>query len=485
MRTETVLEALRAAKLLQFTRGQLPELVTALTDDSRVVTPGSLFVAVRGSAHDGHGFLGEAESRGATVALVEDPARTSLPAIVVSDARAAAAHAASAAYGRPADALRMIAVTGTNGKTTTVSLIRHLLDEPDSRCASVGTVGVLVGSEGEPLAGGGGLTTPGPIELQRLLAELLRIGVRTVAMEVSSHSLDQRRVDGVSFEAAVFTNLTRDHLDYHGTMESYAAAKARLLGYLQPRGVTVINADDPAWERLPRAGRVVTFGTAGGADVSASRIDFASSGARFDLAAPSGAARVSLPLLGQVNVSNALAAAAASLGIGTPFALVAERLETMPQVPGRLEIIARAPTVVRDYAHTPDALERSLAAIRPFTTGRLILVFGCGGDRDRGKRPLMGQIAEQGADVVIITSDNPRNENPDAILDDIESGMTTSRHSRVEDRRAAIALALQLASTDDLVLLAGKGHETYQIRGSDRLPFDEREIVRSLLDPAS
>jgi UDP-N-acetylmuramoyl-L-alanyl-D-glutamate--2,6-diaminopimelate ligase len=299
-------------------------------------------------------------------------------------------------------------------------------------------------------------------------------------MEVSSHALDQHRVYGVTFGAAVFTNFTRDHLDYHGTMEEYFAAKAKLIDYLAPDGCAVINADDRAWDALPRAPRTLTYGLGHG-DVRAEGVTFSERGSTWTLAYESHRATIQLPLIGDFNVVNALSAAAAALAMGDAFDAVAEALARVPQIPGRLEVIATSPTVIRDYAHTPDALVRSLAALRPFVRGRLIAVFGAGGDRDPGKRPLMGEAAEQGADVVIVTSDNPRTERPDAIIDDIERGMRTP-HERITDRREAIARAVAIARDGDVVLLAGKGHETYQVLGTEKVPFDEREVVAEILE---
>ena len=460
--------------------GSMPESFTDITDDSRRVTPGSLFVAMRGAAFDGHDYLNAAASSGASAAIVEDAARSTLPAFVVRDARRAAGIAARAAFGEPATGLTMVGVTGTNGKTTTVGLLRHLLHESDRPAASIGTLGVLRGSAGEVIPGGSGLTTPGVVELQRVLRQLRDGGVQRVAMEVSSHSLDQRRVEGVEFQAAVFTNVTRDHLDYHETMEAYIAAKARLLDYVASDGVVVVNGDDPAWNVLPGRRRKVLWGMTGSADVSAQDIRWTARGSEWSLVAGAERVRVSRPLLGAFNVANALGAAAAAWALGQSLGEVAAKLSSTPQVPGRLERLLERPAVLRDYAHTPDALDRALDAVRPFVSGRLLVVFGCGGDRDRGKRPQMGAIAESRADYVIITSDNPRTEDPERILDDIAAGMRGTNHERIEDRRAAIARALDMAGPDDMVLLAGKGHETYQIRGTTALPFDEKVIVREL-----
>lgn len=473
--------ALSDQGLLAEVRGALPPQASGISDDSRTVEPGGIFITVRGWQSDGHDFLDAAAARGASCAIVEDAARTAMPALVVRQGRKAAAVAAATAFENPARELILVGVTGTNGKTTTTSILRHLLDDGSRSSASIGTLGVLVGSEGSLLPGGSGLTTPGPVELQRVLRTLVGKGVRAVAMEVSSHSLDQRRIDGLEFDAALFTNLTRDHLDYHGTMEAYLAAKARLLEYVRPGGSVIVNADAPEWASLRPRGSKLTFAVSADADVRARDVRYVSNGSEWRLVTPDGEAEVRLPLIGDVNVQNGLAGAAAAFAIGVPVLDIASRLATVPQVPGRLEVISTRPTVLRDYAHTPDALERALGTARAFTTGRVIVMFGCGGDRDKGKRPLMGEIAERGADVVIVTSDNPRTEDADRIIDDIEAGMRASGHERVVDRRAAIARAIQIATDGDIVLLAGKGHETYQIRGTVSYPFDEKEIVKEIV----
>jgi len=480
VRLEDIKAALTEHGLLAGVSGDLPAELNRISDDSRTVERGDLFIAVRGWNSDGHDFLDEAAKRGAAAVMVEDPARTTLPAIVVREGRRAAAVAAATVYRNPSHDLKLLGVTGTNGKTTTTSIMRHLFDDGAGSSASIGTLGVLVGSDGNVLPGGGGLTTPGPVELQRILRELVDRGVRTVAMEVSSHSLDQRRVDGLEFDAAVFTNLTRDHLDYHGTMDAYLKAKARLLEYLKRDGAAVVNADATEWSSLEPSSRLVTFGVRTTADIRARNVRYTSQASQWTLVTPRSSADVTLPLIGEVNVENSLAAAAAAFAVGQTAEAIAERLNSVPQVAGRLEVISTRPTVLRDYAHTPDALERSLRTARAFTRGKLIVVFGCGGDRDKGKRPLMGEIAEKGADCAIVTSDNPRTEDPDSIIDDIEAGMHESKHERVTDRLAAIQRALELAEDGDIVLLAGKGHETYQIRGTTSYPFDEKEIVREM-----
>jgi UDP-N-acetylmuramoyl-L-alanyl-D-glutamate--2,6-diaminopimelate ligase len=503
--TRALIEALERAGELVADAPRLPDRVRGVADDSRAVGPGGLFVAVRGTAIDGHDFAADAVARGATVLVAEDSLQVSVPVVRVRDGRRAAALLAAAFYDRPADDLRLVGVTGTNGKTTTVHLIRALLAQCGVPSASVGTLGVLMGRDGVPVPGGHGLTTPGPVELQRLLRVLADAGVRVAALEVSSHALDQSRVEGVAFDVAVFTSFSRDHLDYHGTMEAYFEAKARLVSLLKPDGVAVVNAGEPAWRRLPEAPRLLTFhdgreGAVVPPDVTlrADAVRFDAAGSRFDLIARDGSAdgaraAARLPLLGDFNVTNATGAVAAAWALGVPLPDLAEALALVPQVPGRLERLHAGPTVLRDYAHTPDALERALHAVRPFACTpdgaptRVHVVFGCGGDRDRGKRPQMGAIAERLADAVVLTSDNPRTEDPERILDDIRAGLTGGTDAppvtRIEDRREAIAFALRTAATHDVVLLAGKGHETYQVRGTTHYPFDEAAIVAELTGP--
>lgn len=473
-----VLEALRREDLLLDAPRELPE-ITGITTDSRTVVPGVLYAAVRGSETDGHRFVADAARRGAVAAMVEVPQEAGLAQVLVRDGRRAALAAARAWHGDPSRQLVLIGVTGTNGKTTTTGLLRYLL----TGAGTAGSIGTLGAYDGAGVAvPSAALTTPGPVDLQATLATLRDRGTTHVVMETSSHSLDQGRVDGLTFAAGVFTNLTRDHLDYHGTMEHYLAAKLRLSSYLALDGIEVVNLDDPVWRAMPDRNGRITFGQHPAADVRASGLVMDAAGSRFRLESRWGGTEVVLPLLGDFNVANALAAAACALGMDRPIAEVAQRLAGAPQVPGRMERIAGRPCVVlRDYAHTPDALERALATLRPLTAGKLIVVFGCGGDRDRGKRPIMGRIAAELADLAVVTSDNPRTEDPDTIIHDIEAGMGSVPHLRETDRREAIAVALQAAGPDDTVLLAGKGHETYQVIGTEKLPFDEREIVRALV----
>jgi UDP-N-acetylmuramoyl-L-alanyl-D-glutamate--2,6-diaminopimelate ligase len=475
-----VLDELRRADLLSSAPGGGPD-PTGLGVDSRLASPGMLYIAVRGSQSDGHQFVAEAVRRGATAVVVESPQQSGVPEIVVRDSRRSALVLGGAWYGHPGRSLTLVGVTGTNGKTTTTGLIRHLFNQ-DQTAGSIGTLGAFDG-RGEPVSStAGSLTTPGPIDLQATLASLVSRGMTHVVMETSSHSLDQGRLDGLGFAAAVFTNLTRDHLDYHGTMEAYLAAKLRLSALLRLEGVEVVNLDEEAWRSIPRRTARLTFGFHPGSDVRASDVTLDASGSTFHLNGRFGGADVALPLLGDFNVANALAAAATGLALRMPVDRIVERLSTAPQVPGRMERISDAPCMVlRDYAHTPDALQRALKALRPLTKGRLIVVFGAGGDRDRGKRPLMGRIAAELSDLAIVSSDNPRTENPGAIIDDIERGMGGMPHRRIVDRLAAIHAALSEARTGDTVLLAGKGHETYQVIGTEKLPFDEREIVQNAL----
>jgi UDP-N-acetylmuramoyl-L-alanyl-D-glutamate--2,6-diaminopimelate ligase len=459
--------------------------VTDAWTDSRQVGAGSLFCAYAGTSSDSHDFLADVAGKGAVGATVERrDGSVSIPQLVVKDGRLAASHAAAEVYGDPWNELTLVGITGTNGKTTSAAILRHLL----GRRAPAGSVGTLgaVDQNGRVIPGTEGLTTPGPTEAARWLRQYVDLGVKAVAMEVSSHALHQRRMAAARFDAALFTNLTRDHLDYHQTMEEYRAAKLRLVELLKPAGAVVLNADDPAWNGVGASGncRVVRFSTSAPADVRARDIRVGPGGMEFILSTPSGDTDVALPLFGNYNVANALGCAAVLWALGWSAGEIAAGLASLPQVPGRLERVSGPPqsaTVLIDYAHTPDALERALGALRPLVKGRLWVVFGAGGDRDPGKRPVMGRIASEGADVVVVTSDNPRTEDPETIIDDIERGMGRAPRRRVPDRRDAIKHALLNAAHDDLVLLAGKGHETYQIVGTEKRSFDERQVVREVL----
>ena len=462
--------------------GKPPEELAGIADDSRRVGTGWLFCAIPGTRVDGREFLEDASEAGAAAALLEEPVpECPLPQLVVPDARAATAHLAALFHGDPGRALDAIGVTGTNGKTTTVWLLRHLLGGLGPS-ASLGTLG-RIGTDGVREAGR--LTTPGPVELMEELARLRDEHADYVALEISSHALDQRRAEGLPLAAAVFTNLSREHLDYHADMESYRRAKLRLAGLVRPGGTCVVNAAEPAWSRLETGrARRLSFGPVPEADVRALDVEGGPGGSRWTLSAGGRSARVDLPLPGDFNVVNALGAAAAAIALGLGVEEAAARLSSAPQVPGRMEVLRRDPfLVLRDYAHTPDAMERVLATVRP-ETGRLLVLFGCGGDRDRGKRPLMGAVAVREADLVFLTTDNPRSEDPEAIVRDIEEGMEDVPHRVVMDREAAIAAVLEEARPGEVVLLAGKGHEDYQIFGERKMHFDEAAIVTRVLDEA-
>ena len=474
---KAIVDALAGAYLLVERAGDGPAVVTAVTDDSRSVVTGALFCAVQGTVVDGHRFVKDARRAGAAVAMVARRVDVDLPQLVVADDRAAAAVVAATFHGRPAERLSLVGVTGTNGKSTTVALVRHLLNETGT-VGALGTLGARDGT-GTVLADEG-LTTPGAIALHETLAALARTGCDRVVMETSSHALDQRRTFGLEFDAGVFTNLTHDHLDYHGDLTAYRRAKLRLADQVKGTGVLVVNADDPAWSALARDDpRALTFGC-GDARVRARDISMSPDGTTFTLDVPGTAGlQIRWPLLGGFNVANGLAAVATALGLGLSPETVVPRLETAPQVPGRLERLDAGDYVVlRDYAHTPDALRRALAAVRPLAAGRLLVVFGCGGDRDRRKRAPMGAIAVENADVAIVTSDNPRTEDPERIIDDVEAGMAGHAYHRIADRREAIYRAIALMGTGDVLLLAGKGHEDYQVLGTDKVPFDEPALVR-------
>ncbi|NLG61137.1 MAG: UDP-N-acetylmuramoyl-L-alanyl-D-glutamate--2,6-diaminopimelate ligase [Candidatus Cloacimonetes bacterium] len=480
-----IIDRLDDAGLLEGRQPAIDLTVRGIADDSRRVEPGNVFCAWRGTARDSHEFIPLAERAGAVAIIAErsDPGDPT-PRIVVRDGRRAAALAASLVYGDPQDELILVGITGTNGKTTTAWLVRHVLSARWPS-ASLGTLGAVL-ERGQIVSSAETLTTPGPVELAATLRALVNRGIRALAMEASSHALHQGRMHGLRFHAGVFTNLSRDHLDYHGTVDAYLDAKLQLEDLIREDGWAIANADDRAWDALGAKGaRLLRFGIHHDANVTARELEIDGRGARFRLETPVGPVPVTLPLLGAYNVSNALAAAAVAAAFELPPDEIAHQLASTPQVPGRLERLTAIPCpVLRDYAHTPDALERALATLRPLTDGRLIVVFGAGGDRDRGKRPLMGSAAQEGADVVIVTSDNPRTEDPDAIIDDIVAGMREG-YLRITDRREAIAAALDMATADDIILLAGKGHETYQVIGTEKVPFDEAAIVHELLETAN
>jgi len=447
--------------------GTLPTAVAGLVADSRRVTPGSAFVALRGERVDGHAFLADATARGASVLVVERPVAADVAQIVVPDTRVAISRLAAAYYGRPSQTLTVFGVTGTNGKTTTSYLVRAIAEAAGLPCGVIGTLGAAFGERTWTLEN----TTPLALDLHRLLAEMRDAGARAVAMEVSSHALALGRVDDVCFAAAALTNVSRDHLDFHGTFAAYVAAKRRLFD-LAP--LAVLNVDDATGRafaaELPAA---LTYAIDGPAQLRATDLQLAGDGTRFD----AGGMRFTLPLPGRFNVANALAAIGLARVAGVEDDAIVRGVAAARAVPGRMERIgALGIDAIVDYAHTPDALANVLRAARETTRGRLIVVFGCGGDRDPGKRVEMGRVAAASADAVIVTSDNPRSEDPAAIAAAVANGIAADV---ILDRRAAIRRAIGDARAGDTVVVAGKGHEAYQIVGDRRLPFDDRDEVRS------
>lgn len=483
--------AMLLSELLPELEGLSAELaVTGLVQDSREVAPGDAFVAIAGFGAHGLHFVDAARAAGASAILFEPPAPDDLPApddaIAVPGLRKRMGAMADQFHGQPSAAMTTVGVTGTNGKTSTVQLLAQAWTLRGQKAGTVGTLGAGVWPKIVPT----GFTTPLVLRLHALLAELRDEGAQAVAMEVSSHALDQGRVDGVHFDVGVFTNLTRDHLDYHGDMASYGAAKARLFDWPGLRAAAV-NLDDAFGRELFAAvgGKVHAIGFssrgAAGASVRAEDLHLDGRGIRFMLHAGGQAHPVRSPLLGRFNVDNLLAVAATLFALGMAPALVAETLSQLVPVDGRMNRLGGEggqPLVVIDYAHTPDALEQALASLRGHTAGRLLCVFGCGGERDTGKRPQMAAIAERLADRVVVTDDNPRREDGDAIVAGILSGFADPSRVVVQrDRARAIALAIAEAGADDVVLVAGKGHEPYQEIDGIRHPFDDTEVARDLL----
>ncbi|MGW8266341.1 MAG: UDP-N-acetylmuramoyl-L-alanyl-D-glutamate--2,6-diaminopimelate ligase [Longimicrobiales bacterium] len=479
---QSVAQRLRDAQILLDTRGPLDVLVTGVSQDSREVAPGDLFLAWKGVDHDAHEYLTRAVAAGAVAAVVERMAPgLDATQLQVRNGRLAGALAADSVMGSPWQALFLGGVTGTNGKTTTTVLARHLLQTRDDTVA-IGTLG-LVETTGGIRPGTEGLTTPGPVRISEWTRELADAGVKALILEASSHALAQYRLDGLRFDVVVFTNLGRDHLDYHVNLAEYRDAKTRLLKLLKAPGWAVVFKDEEAWAAVefPR-GQTLTVGIDSDADFRALDVELHDAGARFRLVGGEEEALVDLPLLGRFNVENALTAAGLAWVGGMSIPEIARGLSGAPQVPGRLEVVASEPcTVLLDFAHTPDALETVLDTLRPLVSGRLLVLFGAGGDRDRGKRPRMGEVVARRADLAFVTSDNPRTEDPDRIIDDVVVGMKGAAFRRVTDRREAIAEALREARPGDLLLLAGKGHESYQVVGREKLPFDEGGIVREIL----
>jgi UDP-N-acetylmuramoyl-L-alanyl-D-glutamate--2,6-diaminopimelate ligase len=462
--------------------------IAGIAYDSRKVKPGTLFVALRGEKADGHSFIEQAIGAGAVAVMGEKvDADSRIATVRVPDARAAMADVAAAFFQYPAQRLKMLGVTGTNGKTTTTFLIKHICDKEMLRCGLLGTVRYEIGDRILPAS----RTTPESLDVHELLAQMRSAGCKAAAMEVSSHALAQDRVRCIEWDCAVFTNLTQDHLDYHGTMEKYFAAKSLLftgLGAQKKKAAAVINADDRYGARLAALCQVpvITYGLGARADFRASEMKTDFSGSSYQLDAKGKSFLVRLPLIGRFNVYNSLAAiaAAASIGIEVRNAVVA--LASAPHVPGRLEAapIKRQFRVFIDYAHTDDALINVMKTLRELSPRRLIVVFGCGGNRDKAKRPRMGAAVDELADWSIVTSDNPRKEDPAAIIEDIRKGYRGDRYEVVVDRREAIFKAVAMAQPRDIVLIAGKGHETYQEFADFTVPFDDAHVATQAVEAA-
>ncbi len=465
-------------------RGQCTEII-GLAYDSRLVKPGDLFVAIPGFQRDGHDYVGDAQEKGAVAAVVERwLPNLDLPQIKVANARLALSRMSANFYGHPSDKLRVLGVTGTNGKTTSSYFIRSILEAAGVRTGVIGTIQVLMGQREHTAS----RTTPEALDLQKTLAEMVEEGLAAVVIEVSSHALELNRVADVTFDGALFTNLSQDHLDFHATMEEYFVSKAKLFHNL--RGPAGLNFDDKWAKKLTKhcSSAIISYGVQQPADVWAEKIELEKSAVSYILNSEVGQIPINLRLTGYFNVYNSLGAAALCLGQGISLTHIKEGLEALSGVHGRFELIENAAglNVIVDYAHTPAGLENILHTARALLAGgRLILVFGAGGDRDRAKRPLMGAVAGELADLAIITSDNPRSEDPAEICSHIEAGLLTvdspAEHLVILDRRAAIRKAISLANPADLVVVAGKGHETYQESAGERIHFDDGEEVKAAI----
>lgn len=470
--------------------GRLDVLVTDVTHDSRRCTPGSVFAAICGARFDGHDYIGEAMQRGAVAVISERPCPTDFAGawLHVEDVRLALALAAAEVFGHPSRQLQLVGVTGTNGKTTTTHLIDSIFKATGATSAMLGTISYRLGDQQRPAD----RTTPEAPDIQRFLRDACQRGARYAVMEVSSHALEMKRVHGNEFAVAVFTNLTPEHLDYHGTMERYFAAKRRLfegVGGPPPR-YAALNADDPWAKRLldfasSRSQRVLTYGLGEEADVSAPSFECGLTGLEFVARTPVGQLPIRSGLVGRPHVYNVLAAIAVGLLLNLDKEAIVQGVRQCASVPGRFEVVDEGQdfAVVVDYAHTHDALKNVLETARVLTPYRIITLFGCGGDRDLSKRAPMGEIAAQLSDMVIVTSDNPRSEDPEAIIRDIEVGLQRvgKPYRKIVDRRQAIYHAIEQAGAGDLVLIAGKGHETYQIIKDQTIPFDDREVARQAI----
>ena len=476
---------MKLADLQAIAKGQS---ITGIAYDSRSVQPGQVFVALKGVHADGAAFARQAVERGAIAVVAEQPLPDlGAPVLHVTDARLALAELSADFYGHPSERMRVVGITGTNGKTTTAHLVASIFEAANMKCGVIGTVAHRVGDEVRESSH----TTPEAPDVQQLLHEMVDRGCVACAMEVSSHALALRRVDGTAFSAGVFTNLTRDHLDFHNDMEEYFQAKRRLFEMLPAGAPALINVDDPRGAAVVEASaRPVTFAINRAADITPGPLSFSIDGLEFDIRTPRGTLRVRSKLVGRPNVYNILAAASTAVALDLPFDAIEKGLQALDAVPGRFEVVSSSKdgiTVVVDYAHTDDALRNLLETARPLARARVITLFGCGGERDRTKRPLMGAVASRLSDVLVVTSDNPRHEDPRRIIEEIQRGITPDTRKEgaelfaIADRRAAIAKAIEVARPGDMVLLAGKGHEKYQVLGDEQLPFDDVAIAREML----
>ena len=460
--------------------GPLNIEINAVKDDSRQVKEGALFVAVTGNNFDGHDFIPEVIKRGAKVVIGEKSVVLTKDKtyIRVKDSRKALAISSAWFYGFPGDKLQLIGVTGTSGKTTTTYLIRAMLKEVGASSGVIGTIANIINDSKLPTS----FTTPGALELNELFSQMIKQNIDYVVMEVSSHSLKLHRVEGLKFEVGVFTNLTQDHLDFHKTFEDYFRSKQKL--FQQSKGA-VINIDDKSGKRLLDITDIpaLTYGIKNSADLMAQNIRQTSKGVLYDLIYQDNKYPVFYGVPGLFSVYNSLAALATGIALGFPVDSLISALKKVKGVPGRFELISNNQDiiVIVDYAHKPDGLKNVLLTIREFCKGKIITVFGCGGDRDRAKRPIMGKIASELSDYSIITSDNPRTEDPETIIKEIESGVIGKNYIKITDRKKAIQTALMMAKKGDTVLIAGKGHETYQIIGDKKVHFDDKEVVKEYL----
>src|SRR5215510_7076331 len=486
MQLKTLLDATPVRQIF----GSVDRPVENIAYDSWRVQRHTMFVALRGEKTDGHQFIGHAIDKGASVIVAEreqnDPRVTYL---LVENTRTALADFSATFYGHPARKLKLAAVTGTNGKTTTTFLIKHICENAGLRCGLIGTVRYEIGERILPAI----RTTPESLDLQELLGQIANAGCKAAAMEVSSHALAQDRTRGLEWNVAVFTNLTQDHLDFHGTMENYFEAKAKLFTGLavqqqKSKPVAIVNIDDrygqQLFDRIDKSIAVVTYGMGLRAEFRASNYRAEFTGTSYQLDARGKSYLVRLPLIGRFNVTNSIAALAGAEALGINLRSAVLSLSKAPQVPGRLELVPakRQFQVFVDYAHTPDALVNVLKTLRELQPHRLITVFGCGGDRDRQKRPLMAEMADRLANYSIITSDNPRKEDPGAIIAEIEKGFRSNHYEKIADRTEAIDRAIALARPRDIVLIAGKGHENYQEFGDYTIPFDDIQVARRAIE---